>query len=289
MMKHKAVFRFLLALLCALLLSLCSSAPKRAVEIRTMRFMAETQLDLSNKYAGRGNYKQALDMLEESRRIAVAVDDPELLVRTALAYGDILYYLDKTDEALAYWKDALQTAQEAHDRELSAVCSIYLDRYQLLSNPGNPAVADKVKHNTKENMAFLTEDTLNAANGWIVAALAEKELKNYGDAEAALKNAFSIHSKGNYLELAAYDCYLLASLYSKQGSYEAAIASLHDAIGFDRRAENSHGLGMDYLALGDIYKKTGNKNSSIEMYTRAAGIFKAARLEKELQQAQEKL
>jgi tetratricopeptide (TPR) repeat protein len=249
--------------------------------------LAENQLDQSNRQADRGNWTLALELLEESRRIAVAVDDPPLLVETALAYSNIYYYLGKPEEALAFGNDALNRARNANDNVLIALCTVSLARNKLLSNKGNTAIADEVKHEIADCIATLPKQSLHAANAWITAALAEKELGNFAVAERSLYYALAIHSTGNYLELAAYDYYLLASVASVQSNYGQAIAALQNAIALDRRAENSHGLGMNYLALGDVYKKARDTKNARNMYTRAATIFKAARMDTEARRADE--
>lgn len=264
----------------------CSSlSGKGPVEVRTARSLAETHLDAANKQLDRGNYTRALQILEEGRRIAVAVDDPELLVQTSLAYGNIYYYLGREGEAELFWNDALQRAGEAGNEELSALCKIALARYKLLSKPDDKASASEVRNEIQNALAALKKDSLNAAEGLTVAALAEKELKNWAVAEADLKQAIAIHTRKNSLELAAYDWYLLASVYSTQKLFAQAADAAQTAVVLDRRAENSHGLGSDYLALGDIYTKAGELSKAAAMYRRALAIFNAARLESEATEA----
>jgi tetratricopeptide (TPR) repeat protein len=288
--SNSAYLPVLLMMYILLFAASCSSlSGKGPVEVRAARSIAETHIEAANKQSDRGNYTRALEMLEEGRRIAVAVDDPELLVRTSLAYGNIYYYLGKENDAQSFWNDALQTAEEAGNTELIAICTIYLARYKLLSNSGDSAVANAVKKEIQDTLPLLKKDSLNAADGWIVASLAEKDLGNRAAAEAHLQKAIAIHTKKNSLELAAYDWYLLASVYSMWNSWSKAISAVQTALALDRRAENSHGLGSDYLALGDIYTKAGNTAKAAAMYQRSRSIFIAARMEHEAAEAQDRL
>lgn len=276
---------------CLLLIAAgCSSLSKKGPpEIRTERAMAGTHLDAANKQSDRGNYTRALQMLEEGRRIAVAVDDPELLVQTSLSYGNIYYALGKENEAQVFWNDALRVAEEAKNIKLTAMCEIYMARYTILNNPQNSAVANDVKNKIQNALAVLEKNSLDEAAALTVAALAEKELRNWAASEAALKKAVRIHTKTNSLELAAYDWYLLASVYSTQNIWDRAIDAMQTAIALDRRAENSHGLGSDYLALGDIYKKAKDAANADAMYKRSLAIFTAARLENEAERVKDRL
>jgi len=88
-------------------------------------------------------------------------------------------------------------------------------------------------------------------------------------------NALSVHEKGRYLEQAAYDWYLIASIRSVAGNYDSAIDALNQALGFDRRAENSFGLAMDWAAMGDVFRKSGNESNAVMSWRRSAEIFRA--------------
>ncbi|MDR2481980.1 MAG: hypothetical protein LBD07_06835 [Spirochaetaceae bacterium] len=266
----------------------CSSAPSRPAEIVSVRSTAFTQIELANKKTSMGNYIQALEHLKEARRVAVACDDPNLLILTDIAQSDVSFYLGNPDEARQKMQNALNTAKEENYIELAALCEIYLARFGLLSNPHDKAVAEDARRDINKNIAALKKEKLNAAFGWTVAALAEKELENFPGAETALKKALAVHLSLNYLEAAAYDWYLMASVFSISGNYTKAAAAIKDAILLDRRAENSHGLGMDYLALGNIYHKAGNEQAAKDAYQRSELVFKAARLDDEAKAALKK-
>jgi tetratricopeptide (TPR) repeat protein len=65
------------------------------------------------------------------------------------------------------------------------------------------------------------------------------------------------------------------------GQYDSALEALSRALALDRRAENSYGLGMDWLALGDVYKKAARSDEAAAAYGRSAEIFDAIGLERE--------
>jgi tetratricopeptide (TPR) repeat protein len=134
-------------------------------------------------------------------------------------------------------------------------------------------------------LARIKNDALGEALGWTVIGLAEKELRRFAEAENALKKALAIHVGGNYLEQAAIDWYLIASVHSVAGNYDAALDALEQALAYDRRSENSYGLGKDWLARGDVLSKAGRRSEATAAWHRAGEIFNSAALPAEAETA----
>jgi tetratricopeptide (TPR) repeat protein len=263
----------------------CSSAPDRPAELFTVRNETETQLNLANREAERGNYEGALALLEEAQRLAASTDRPSLLIRVRLSQGNVLFSLGRIEEARALWNAALAEAERAGEGELAAASRIYMARGALILNEDG-AAPEKVIAAVTEDLARLKSDKLNSALGWTVIGLAEKERRRWTEAEKALEKALVIHEQERYLELAAYDWYLIASVRSVSGRYDPALEALSQALALDRRAENSYGLGMDWLAMGDVYKKAARRDEALAAYRRSAEIFRAIDLEKEAAEAE---
>jgi tetratricopeptide (TPR) repeat protein len=252
----------------------CSSAPERPAELAAFRNMAQTQLELANREADQKNYEAALNFVDEARRLATSIDNPVLLVRTGLSRGNILFYLGKTEDAAGAWKAALAEAEAAGEADLAALSRIHIARGRLLAAPsGTARIAEEVRSQVREELAAIKTDRLAAAFGWTVAGLAEKELRLWDDAELSLKKALEVHERGNYLSEAAYDWFLIASVRSVAGRYDAAVEALMTALKFDRRGENTYGLASDWRALGDVYKKMGDPVRSDAAYRRSEGIL----------------
>jgi tetratricopeptide (TPR) repeat protein len=257
------------------------------VEVFSLRNMASSRLDLANREADRGNYQYALDLLGEARKLAVRSDDPSLRIRTALSGGNILFFLDRREEAETSLREALAEAEELGDAELAAISRIYLERVRLLpaiSNPsasGTAGTAADVRSRVEAELGAVKSDKLAIALGWTVIGLAEKENRRYAEAENAIKRALGIHEPERYLEQAAYDWYLIASIRSVDGRYDAALDALFQALVLDRRAENSPGLALDWRALGDVYAKAGREHEAAAAYRRSEEILGASSLEAE--------
>jgi tetratricopeptide (TPR) repeat protein len=246
--------------------------------------MTETQLELANRAADQGRYAEALDLLQEARRLAVSADDPRLLIRTGLSRGNILFYMGRTGEAEEIWTAAQDEALAAGDEELAAVSRVYMARSRLLGGAGAGTVWTQVQDELSR-----IKSPLHTALAWTVTGLAEKELGRWKDGENSIKNALDIHQKHNYLEQAAYDWYLIASIRSVAGDYPGALEALDEALAFDRRAENTYGLGMDWLARGEVQRKAGNTAEAAAAYRRSGDIFRSLNLEKEAGQADQRL
>lgn len=274
---------FLLSALCSLLLcAACSSAPSKPAEIYTDRNLAANQLDMANKTANQGRYQDALIVLEEARRLAVASDDPALRIKTALSRGNIYFSMGRHDEAFTDWESAAAEGEAEGQKDLASLARIYTARGRLvLDSPEGRAglTVEEIRNQIQLEISLIKDDTLAAATGWMVLGMAEKELGRYPEAEKAVKEALNIHEKGLFLEETAYDWYLIASIRSMSTQYAAALEALRTAIHFDRRAENGFGLASSWQAMGEVYLKDGQPAEAETAFRRAAGIFRALRLD----------
>ena len=265
----KKLYGFILLLL--LLFASCSSAPKRPVEIFAIQSMAETNITLANKEADQGNYSEALTLLNEAWRLAVASDRPALRIRVNLAQANSLYALGQTAEAERLWQNVEQEANSAGESLFASASRIYRARSMLMSGAISPELTLALTLNEQDR---LKKDRLFTALNWTVKGMAEKELGRYADAEKSVMNALAIHEKDRYLEQAAYDWYLIASIRSVAGNYREALEALDSALSFDRRAENTFGLAMNWAAKGEVYRNMGDEDSAAHAWRRSAEIFR---------------
>jgi len=263
-----------LTLLLMLTLIGCSSAPKNPGDVYDLRRRGETQLDQGNRQADRGGLEGAMVLLDEALRIAVIADDSGLRIRAGLSRGNVLFSLGRRDEAAESWNSALAEALRTGSQELAAVCRIHISRGRLLSSP-DAAAAQAILDELNRDLALIKSDRMYTAFAWTVSALAEKELGRFAQAESALRRSLEIHEKDRNFELAAYNWFLAASFRSLSGDYPGALKALDSAIAYDRRIENSWGLANDWRAVGDVRKKSGDREAARAAYTRAAEIFRA--------------
>jgi len=255
----------------------CSSAPKKATEIFTDRNTAVKQLDLANFTANRGRYEEALAILEEARKLAVGADDPPLRLRTSMSRGNFLFALGRSAEAFAEWESAAAEGDSSGEPVLAALARIFSIRAKIMlldTEPGAANVQELIEPLNREMIA-VRSDNGAVAIGNITLGLAERQMGRWVDAENTVKKALSYHENGLFLEDAAYDWFLIASIRSLAGNYEASLTALRTAIGFDRRAENGFGLASGWQATGDVLLKAGRGGEAASAWRRAAEIYRA--------------
>jgi tetratricopeptide (TPR) repeat protein len=281
-MNFRTIMKIMFPLLVvSLLMSSCSSAHKKPAEIYTERNTAYNLLELAGRTANQGRYEDALLILEDVQRTAVGVDDSPLLIRTAVTRGNVLFSLGRHDEAFQEWTAAWKEAESSGERDLAAMASIYSYRGRLVQiiNSGTDTGVEGIRDQVARLIASIKSNREAQAAGYLVLGMAEKELGRYAESEKALRSAIAIHEKDLYLEEAAYDWFLLASVFSVSGRYENALAALTTAISFDRRAENGFGLASSWQAMGDVYTKSGITTEAGAAYRRAVDIYRAIGLE----------
>jgi len=282
----KKPYLYTIVLITILFLISCSSAPKNSGYIYEMRIYAETDLETGNKEASKGNFNLSLSMLKESKRKGILTDDSSLIIRSALSLGNVLFSVGQDEEAFSEWNAALAEAQKLNDSELLSISKIFIARGRLISGrAGAQPVLDEV---TREAVNVKT-DKLYVAFSWQVKGLALRELKNYNEAENAVKQSLAIHDKEKIFENASYDWYLIGSIRSLSGNTAGALEALETAIDYDRRIENSWGIAASWRAVGDVYRKNGRINESNEAYNRAKNIYAAMKNEDEVAEIEKRM
>ena len=293
---RNVLFVFLIIFLCAAF-SGCSSVPKKAAEVFTERNLSANQLNLANQTANQGRYEDALHILTEARRLALSTDDPPLRIKSAMSRGNILFSLGRHAEAFEEWENAAAEGEDSGEPVLAALARIYAIRGRLVllanetgeSGSDGSARAAEFKIRLTEELAFVKSDPLSGAAGYVTMGLAEKQLGNWAEAENIVLRAQEIHDKNRYLEDAAYDWFLIASIRSVAGNYESSLQALRMAISFDRRAENGFGLASSWKAMGEVHKKYGRSEESVKAFRRAADIYRAIGLLERAEQLEDQL
>jgi len=259
----------------------CSSAPSRPSDIFTDRDMALKQLNLATYTANRGRFQDALLILEEARRLAVSADDPALRIKTSLSRGNFLFSLGRQTHAFFQWEIAAREAEASGEAVLAALARIYTIRARLImlesneSLPGVSSTVEELRAAIDKEMTAVRSDNIATAAAYITLGLAEKQSGRWAEAESAMRRALDIHERNRFLEDAAYDWFLIASIRSVAGNYDGALDALRTAIAFDRRTENGYGLASSWQAIADVNLKAGRPNESRAALRRAAEIYRA--------------
>jgi len=274
-----------LVLTVLLLFLSCSSQPKNAGDVVTLRSAAEKELNLGNNNAARGNYTVARDLLIECKNKAILTDDTRLIIRCSLSLGNAFLLNGQNSEAFEQFEQAIALAEANGEREMLSASRVYNARGKLVSgSAGAQSVLDEA---TRE--AANIKDKLFTAFSWQVRGQALRELGSYRDAENAVKNSLDIHEKEKYLENVSYDWYTIASIRSLAGNASGALQALQSAIAIDRRIENSWGLAASWRAMGDVYRKGAREKEAADAYRRARNLYSALGYEREAKEIDIKL
>jgi tetratricopeptide (TPR) repeat protein len=264
----------------------CSSKPKIQGDINQLRVQSETLLESGNRETGRGNYNNALILINESKRLATLADDSSLIIRSGLSRANILYSLGRVDEAFTEWEQAITEAQKLGNIELLSAARIYFARGELISGRTSAQsvlnIVDSEQSNIKSNQLYI-------GISWQVRGLALRSLGSYKEAEDSLVRSSEIHEKNLFFENASYDWYSIASVRSLSGDFNGAVQALEKSIEFDRRIENSWGLAASWRAMGDVYRKAGKEQDALEAYNRSISIYRAMGNEYEISQTELKI
>ena len=263
--------------------SACSSAPRRPDEIFFIRITAANQLNLANHNASQGRFVDALIILEDAWRLVLSTDDPELRINTTTSRANILFSLERHEEAFSAWETAIAEGEASGLPVLAARARIYSARARLVmlshaypqGGHGAEAQAEELRAQVLQNITAVRGDNHGTAAGNLTLAMAEKQLGRWNEAEDAARRALRIYERNRFLEDAAYSWFLIGSIRSLSGNYDSALAALRTAISFDRRAENGFGLASSWHAMGDVYRNAGRIQESRYAHRRAAEIYRA--------------
>jgi len=267
------LYRLKIIVLCwiiAVIFAACSSAPKKPLEVDVLRTIAENWLEAGIKDAEQGKLDNALVILTNAKKHAILTDDSSLIIRVCLSRGNVLYSMNRINEAFSEWEQAVAEAERFKNTELISAAKIFLARGNLLTERlSAQALLNEVNResaNIKNSRTFI-------AFSWQVKGLAFRALGSFNEAEAAFRNSLEIHLKDRYLEQASYDWYSIASVRSLSGNIQGALSALESSLEIDRRIENSWGIASSYRAMGDVYRKAGRQNEALESYRRARAIY----------------
>ncbi|MDR0511742.1 MAG: DUF1517 domain-containing protein [Treponema sp.] len=271
---------FLAVFFAAVFFSACSTAPRRSNEAFSIRNMAASQLELANLNASQGRFTDALFILDDAWLLAVSADDPILRVNIVISRGNILFSLELFEEAQAAWESAASEGDLSGLPLLAARARLYSLRSRLVLLSAQMAAqadasAEEMRAQILREIALVRSDQLALASGYITLAFVEKQLQRWADAENAAVRALRIYERGRFLEDAAFAWFVIASIRSLSGNYNAALGALRTSITFDRRAENGFGLASSWHAMGEVYERAGRAEDASAARRRAAEIYRA--------------
>ncbi|MBQ0052251.1 MAG: hypothetical protein KBT11_09365 [Treponema sp.] len=267
MMKKNNFFAAAVISLIFLVFSACSSAPKRPMVVTDSYNLSYSRLELANNELIAGDLKNAGLHLSESYDLALSIDNSSLLTKISLS--GVMYKISaekNPEEAvsqpaagfLQFHKQEIYTDAEAFARrseqkdELLDLCSIYQVQIKLSEKQGEKntllsqlSSAEKSVAKEPYYLAFL-----NRTRGDVYMLSGD-----YSSAEKAYLQAADIHTKNRYLAEIGLDWYCVARSRSLMGDKSGARSAIETALKFDRDAENTAAIILDYEAYSKILLK----------------------------------
>ncbi len=269
----------------ALLLTACSSAPKRSMQVSTIYSTAYEMIESANACILSGDYDKAGFFLSAAENQAMSIDNYDLLTDASLARCSLSLSVNPPDiETAERYVGFAQGFVKNCINPKKQQALVALNEVRIETAKGNldenanvniSALLNKLEENKKD----VKGDPYYEAQFTLAQGDAYKLKKDYVQADKSYTAAAKEFTDNRYLSEIGISWYKAAQARSLAGNKDDAIKAMEQAIFYDRAAENSLALGTDYYAVGLILAKgsptSGEKERAIEAFTHSAEIFTA--------------
>ena len=260
------------------LLTACSSAPKRSMQVSTVYSSAAEMIESANGCILTGDYDKAGFFLSAAENQAMSIDNYDLLCAAALARCSLNLSLNppQIETAQKYVDYARGFVKNcANPKKQQAIVELSQARVSIAQGSFNGNLEDIKKE--------LKGDDYYSAQVLQVEGDVYKLKKDYSAADKSYTAAAKAFTDNRYLSEIGICWYKAAQARSLAGNKDGALQAMEQAIYYDRAAENSLALGADYYAVGLILTKgsptSGEKSRAIEAFTHSAEIFTSVNAE----------
>ena len=270
----KCVFFFLVITIFSLGTFSSFAAKKDAAMVNTIvAEEADKTFELANKSLAAGDLRKAASNFISAYKLAFSIDDTDLLTRICLSSISFKLtaistnynvshlegtYLDASPEELLERAAMFSEFPGNSNAELlSCVCKIYSVRLALSKNETDYqsyiSMLTSIEKSLSKDVKYLGQ--LYRTKGDVYM-----RSQNYSSARDFYQKSAELHTKNKVLGEIGMDWYNVARSCSLSDKKKDAINAIEQAIKYDRDAENTAGLGSDYLAYAKILMK-GNPSS----------------------------
>ena len=253
------------ALATALVLLSCSSSPKKSDTVVTVKIQADQDTSSGESYYRQGKYELALQFFTQALSQFTSVDDGAGIVRAYNAVGKCYIALGSLDQAENI---LLRGREKARGESPSLLFESSINLGELYLAKGQPQEARATLQEALQ-MTPGNRDQARASLLYHDLGTAEKNLGNPAKALEYLGLSLNANLANKLFAEAASDYYMIASVYSRDGKYEAALKNASLALGYDKQVENVPGIAKDLYALGLIAAKKGDQGASFDYFQRS--------------------
>ena len=274
-----------LLLIAFILLTACSSAPKRSMQVSTIYSSATEMIESANSCILSGDYDKAGFFLSAAENQAMSIDNYDLLLSAALARCSLNLSLNppQVDTAQKYVDYAQKFAKNCADPKkqqgIVALSQARVDVTKASLDEASGVNTSALLNTLEEKKKNVKGDPYYEAQFVQVEGDVYKLQKNYVQADKSYTAAAKAFTDNRYLSEIGICWYKAAQARSLAGNKDGALEAMEQAIFYDRAAENSLALGTDYYAVGLILLKgnatSGEKTRAAEAFKHSAEIFTA--------------
>ena len=260
-----------------ILLTACSSAPKRSMQVSTIYSSATEMIESANASILSGDYDKAGFFLSAAENQAMSIDNYDLLTAAALARCSLKLSLNppELEEAQKYVDYAQKFVKNCSDpKKQQAIVNLSQVRVNVAQG-----ISAGLISTLEENKKAVKGDAYYETQFIQVEGDVFKLEKDYIQADKAYTAAAKAFTDNRYLSEIGMCWYKAAQARSLAGNKDGALQAMEQAIYYDRAAENSIALGTDYYAAGLILSKGNATTSELERardaFIHSAEIFTA--------------
>lgn len=288
-------FRIVFGFIVCVLFWGCSSSPKITREVTEFRDGSAEQLKMGSRVLLRGDLDQAAVYMEEAIRLAWAADDVVSVVRSQIGRGSVYFANGEVNKARDIWSSSALLAKTESFKVGESAAKLFSLRSKLAEGNSDKSEVIVPASEIIEEIKKLTDEVSGDFSfytaGLQIQGLAYKEIglkdsSSFSKAISVLEKVADLHTSSNYFEDAAYDLYMLSSVFSRSGDNAKAVLTLQRALENDRKAENSWGLAADWLAIAKIQEKMKEMENAENSAKRSLEIARASFLSDAIGDAQ---
>ena len=246
----------------------CSSAPPKSDTTTDIKNQAADAEISGQRYFGQGRYDLALQFFTQALDANASVDNVDGVIRSRIAIGQVYLATDRLSAA----EDMLTRAREqARARSASLFVDASISVGELYLRNEDPKKSLDILQE-----ALSTQGKLSPLQTGVLYHDTGAAWKGAGDMVKALDwftRSLQNNLANKLLESAAADYYMIASIHSKQGDFEGAMADAQQALALDKKIENSRGIAKDLYAMGLIALKKNDSPAAYDYCQRAYSAF----------------
>ena len=244
------------AMLIISIITSCSSAPKRPMEVRTVYQACSQNLETAKTFIASGTYESAGTSLKKNQNLDLSIDNYDLLISTKLSFISLYLSLESPDiqaarkclnEANAYIPNS--------DKPQRNMALYTLAKLRIVITSHSDFDYKSLMEELKEAEKYFSGEAFYKAQCQSISGDLNRINGDYKEADKHYQEAVKLFTSERYLSEIGITWYKIAQNRSLSGDKKSTLEALEKAIYYDRCAENSVALGSDYYIKGVILLK----------------------------------